>query len=485
MKDNSVKINLILNGILRVSSMIFPLVTFPYVSRVLGAIGMGKVTFANSIVSYFAMFAQLGIPTYGIRECSKVKNNKERLSKTVYELLIIELILSIFVCAILVLSTFFVKKFYINRILLYIGSVSIFLTAISAEWLYQALEEYQFITIRSIAFKAISLVLMFLVIHDTSDAEMYMTLMVLASSGSYICNLFYLRKFILPINLIQRSKLSFKVHFKGTITFFAMTIATTVYTNLDNIMLGFMTSDSDVGYYNSAVKVKSFLVGAITSIGVVLLPRATMAVQNKSDEEFSRLMRKSIHLVEFIAVPIAAFFTVFSKPTIMILSGSEYAPSVLPMEIILPTVIFIGITNILGYQVLVPLGGELDMLVSVILGAITDLIINMLLIPGMKSSGAAIGTLIAEFVVLVYQYIILRRKYNIDIYFDNILKILLISLLSSVIGLELLYFISNVFLQEIFGCIVFFGVYSLIMIAIKDEIAMEIFTMIKSKFKRI
>lgn len=268
-KQKSLKLNFIMNAILTMSSFIFPLITFPYVSRILLPEGTGKVSFATSLISYFAMFAQLGIPTYGIRACAKVRDNKEELTRTAQELVIINLVMSIVSYAALAIALIFVPRLRAERTLYAIVSLTIIFNVIGMEWLYKALEQYTYITIRSIVFKFVALVAMFAFVHQKADYVVYGAITLIAASGSSVFNLINAHKFI---GMRPVGKYHFKRHFKPIAVFFAMSCATTIYTHLDTVMLGFMKTDADVGYYNAAVKIKTILVSIVTSLGVVLLP---------------------------------------------------------------------------------------------------------------------------------------------------------------------------------------------------------------------
>ena len=252
-KKKSLKINFIMNIILTMSSFIFPLITFPYVSRILLPIGTGKVSLATSIITYFSMFAQLGIPTYGIRACAKVRDNREELSKVAQELLLINIIMSVISYIILFILLLFVPKFRCEKTLYVILSFTIILTAIGMEWLYKALEQYTYITVRSVIFKCIALIAMFLLIHKQEDYVVYGAITIFAASASNVLNLINVHKYI---DLKPIRNYNFKRHLKPVLIFFAMSCATTIYTNLDTVMLGFMTTDTEVGYYNAAVKIK-------------------------------------------------------------------------------------------------------------------------------------------------------------------------------------------------------------------------------------
>ena len=275
-KQKSLKLNFVMNAALTMSSIIFPIVTFPYVSRILMPSGTGRVTFATSLISYFSIFAQLGIPTYGIRACAQVRDDRAKLSKTVHELLIINLIMSFFVYIFLGVALVTVPRLFEDRILYIIISSTILLNVIGMEWLYKGLEKYSYITIRSIIFKFIALIAMFVFVHKKDDYIIYGAISIFAASASNILNIIHARKYIY-FSFIGHYDL--RKHLKAVLVFFAMSCATTIYTNLDTVMLGFMKSDIDVGYYNAAVKIKVILVQVVASLGGVLLPRCSYYVE--------------------------------------------------------------------------------------------------------------------------------------------------------------------------------------------------------------
>lgn len=431
-KVQSIKINFVMNSILTMSSFIFPLITFPYVSRILLPSGIGKVSLATSVITYFTMFAQLGIPTYGIRACAKVRDNRKELTKVSQELLIISIIMSAISYMILFILLFSVSKFRCEKELYVILSFTILLTAIGMEWLYKALEQYTYITMRSVIFKFIALIAMFFLVHKQTDYVVYGGITIFAASASNILNLFNAYKYI---NLKPVGNYNFKRHIKPVLIFFAMSCATTIYTNLDTVMLGFMTTDADVGYYNAAVKIKVILVSVVTSLGTVLLPRASYYIQMGELKEFRRITRKALNFVFLMAMPLMLYFIYFAKEGIFFLSGDNYVGAIIPMQVIMPTLLLIGITNILGIQILVPTGREKIVLYSEIVGAIVDVIINALLIPVYASTGAAIGTLIAEFAVFFVQIYILRDEILDAFRYIPYVKIIIALLFGSIISL--------------------------------------------------
>lgn len=465
-----------MNTILTMSSFIFPLITFPYVSRVLLPAGTGKVSMATSVITYFSMFAQLGIPTYGIRACAKVRDDRNELSKVAQELLLINIIMSIISYVVLFVLLFSVPKFRCEKELYVVLSFSIILTAIGMEWLYKALEQYTYITVRSVIFKFIALIGMFFLIHKQTDYIVYGGITIFAASASNILNLINAHKYIY---LKPIGNYNFRRHLKPVLVFFAMSCATVIYTNLDTVMLGFMATDTDVGYYNAAVKIKGILVSIVTSLGTVLLPRVSYYIQRGEVKEFRRITRKALNFVLLMAMPLLIYFIYFAKEGIIFLSGNDYVGSIVPMQVIMPTLLLIGITNILGIQILVPTGREKIVLYSEIVGAIVDIIINALLIPAYASTGAAIGTLIAEFAVFVVQYRALKNEVYDAFKQIHFIKIMIALVLGSLASLWLKGLDWGNFVTLVISAILFFGVYGVTLLIFKEEMILEILEMVK------
>lgn len=479
-QPKSLKLNFIMNAILTMSSFVFPLITFPYVSRILLPSGTGKVSFAMSLISYFSMFAQLGIPTYGIRACAKVRDNREELTRTVHELLVINLVMDVLSYAILIIALLFVPRLQEDRTLYVVVSFTIILTSIGMEWLYKALEQYIYITIRSIIFKFVALVALFFLVHDQGDYVIYGAISIFAASASNILNFINVQKYV---DMKPVGKYNFKRHFKAIGVFFAMSCTTTIYTHLDTVMLGFMATDEDVGYYDVAVKIKNILVGIITSLGAVLLPRSSYYVEHGMMDKFKEITRKAMNFVFILAAPLMLYFIFYAGQWIYFLLGSAYGGSIMPTKIIMPTLLLIGLTNILGIQILVPQGREEVVLYSEIAGAVVDLILNFFLIPLFASSGAAIGTLVAEVMVLIIQFVALRKEVGYAFSSVSYWKILLGLLLGIACSSWSARFGFGNFLTLALSACLFFGTYGIVLLVTKEKRVVEILWQIFGKVK--
>lgn len=481
LKERSIKFNFIMNTILTVSSMIFPLITFKYVSGIIGAAGTGAVSFVYSIVSYFSMFAQMGVPTYGIRACARVREDREELSRTVQEILIINLVTCAlsylcFAAGLMCVPAMREEK----KLFLIMGSL-IFFNTIGVDWLYRGMEQYSYITVRSLICRLIALVAVFLLIREKDDYVLYGALYIFAAVGSNILNFLNLRKLI---TVKPVGNYCFRRHFRPIAAFFAMSVATTIYTNLDNTMIGLMKGKTENGYYDAAVKVKVALVNFVTSLGTVLLPRVSYYIEKKMDEEFRRISKKALEFIMLTASPLVVYFIYFARPSVLLLSDAGYLNAVTPMRLIMPTLLFIGLSNILGIQMLVPMGKEKTVLISEIVGAVVDIIVNAALIPTYGAAGAAVGTTVAELAVLLVQLAALRRMVIpelMKIPYWKIAAAISAACVSVcwVSGLQL-----GSFLTLLISAVIFFGCYVLVLCLLKEQFVLEYLRQIRDKIDR-
>ncbi len=470
-KQTSLKRNYVMNVILTGSSIIVPIITFRYVSRTLLPPALGKVQLALSVISYFNMLAQLGIPTYGIRVCAKVRDDREKLTRTAHELLRINLLTSGISYALLFAAILLVPKLRGEKVLYLIVSTMILANAIGMEWLFKAMEQYTYITVRSLIFQLIAIAGMFLTVHSPKDYVLYGVVSVLGAVLSGVFNFLNVHKYI---DRKPAGTCDLKRHLKPVAIFFAMASATIIYTQLDSVMLGFMKTDADVAYYHAAVKVKTILVSVITSLGAVLLPRVSYYVEKGMDDEFRRITGKAVNYVFLTAVPLAVYFMIFAPDGILFLSGPAYENAVLPMRIIMPTLLFIGLSNVTGIQILVPTGREKAVLYSEIAGALVDLVLNALLIPKMAAAGAAIGTVAAEAVVLGVQGWFLKGEVR-DAFWAVRPQKILPALLAGCAASSCVFFTGlSGFWALVLSALLFFAAYGAVLIILKEELVIEI-----------
>ena len=478
-KQVSIRKNFILNLLLRVTRVIIPLITFPYVSRILQPEGLGRVTFAESFTAYLLLIAQLGIPTYGIRACARARDDREKLSRTVHELVAINLMMSLLAYAILIICIMKVPRIGNDWEIFAVFSINIVMGAVGMDWMYEGLEQYSYITVRTLTLRLISVILIFLLIRSPAQAPLYAGIVVFSVSGPQLVNLVYARKYITfrPVGGYRLSP-----HVKAVFIFFLMAGVTAVYTSLDKVMLGFLAGDTQVGYYSVAVKVKNVLFLCISALVAVLLPRASYYVGKGRLEAQRMLSNKALNYAFIVSLSLALFFFLYAEEAVLFLSGKDYLPAVLPMKVIMPGVGLIGITNVFSTQVLIPIGKEKQVLSANVAGAVIDVLLNLLLIPRYGAAGAAAGTLAAE--IIVFCTLLHYGRRYVDLRSVEYRKIIPALLLAGFAGWVFRMTGMNVFLKLAAAAVLFFGVYGVVLIVTREKLTMEVAGMIRNRFSR-
>lgn len=471
----SISKNLILNLIKTFLSLCFPLITFPYASRVLLPAGVGRVNFSQSIVSYFSIIAALGLSTYAIRECSKIKDDRNAFNKTASELFFINLLSTLFAYILFFIFIFTVPSLLPYRFLLIVCSLSIFFSTLGLEWVYIAQEDFFYITLRSFIFQLIGLVCLFIFVKDSTDVVPYAFIGVISGVGSNICSFIHVRKYI---RLVKIKISDCFVHLKPIMFFFLGTIANGIYTMLDTSMVGFVCGDYEVGLYTAATKINRIVLSVITTSSAVLLPRLSYYQKNENLESMDNLLYKSIAVMLCIACPCFVGLEILSKPIILLLSGTEYIQATDIMRIINPIIVVITIGNFLGVQVMFPNSMEKQNLIIIILASIINFTLNIILIHAIGAKGAALSSVIAEIFVLISFCIICRKKIAIKKVLSKLLKYSFYSILMGLTVYGVTFRIESNLFKLLIGIPVGIMVYIMALVIFKDEL----FIFLKGKF---
>lgn len=429
MNTGSIKVNFVLNIIYTAANIMFPLITFPYVSRILQVEFLGKVNFFSNISSYAITMAALGITTYGIRAVARVRENKDDLTRTVYELFTINCVSTVLVAAVLLLSAVWIPKFRDDIILLLINIALVLCAPLSVNWLFSGLEQYSYITKRTLVVKTVSLICVFCFVRERKDYYIYALILVLSSIAAYVCNYLYSKRFLTR----KKYRLNCRKHMKPMLVIFASILAINVYTHLDVIMLGFINGDNEVGLYTTAVYVKTALLSLVNAISAVLLPRISYYAGAGKTREINHVLSKSVSIIMMLTIPLTVFFILTAKDTIMIMGGMEYINAVPCMRIIMPILLISGFSNITGNQILIPFGLERCFMKAVVAGALANLVLNLLLMPSFGGVGAAVATLVAELIQMLIQlkYAWAHIKHSIN--FKTIIKSLGASICATIL----------------------------------------------------
>lgn len=474
----SVKVNYILNLINTGTQMLFPLITFPYVCRVIEADGIGQINFFQSIISYISLFTCLGIPMYAIREIARDRSDVVQMNRTAMEILLLHSMLTLVGYAIVAILCLTVPQIQVNIPLFLILSLTIFFTAIGCEWFYQGIEDFKYITIRGLIIKTVSVVLLFIFVKSKTDLLYYGCYTVFGVLGGNIFNFFRLRKYIHRENIIF-SELHIKRHFKPVLKVFSFSVVTSIYLQLNTVLLGFLKNALAVGYFAAATKVMQMLLTMSACLGSVMMPRASHLIAENKEDEFNRLIQKSYDFTLAIALPVTIGLIFCAPSLITALCGVKFDHSILPSQIIAPIILMVAISNVFGIQVLFPKGKINIVTLCCGIGAVADLILNLCLIPFFSYVGTSIAYLGAEVATTVSMYLI-GRKYIPIIYFKKshlTYALGCIVMAFALYGLSLLQLptLTILLLQGCCGVLAYF----IILCICKDEMLVQILSKIK------
>lgn len=476
----SLKTNVIFNYINTITGLIIPVITFPYASRILLPEGIGTVNFLSSIVSYIVLFTSLGIPLYAVKEIARCRDDVELRNKTTIEITVLSILLCLIGYIIVILLGTLIPRINSNLGLFYVLSLSILFTSIGVQWFYQGIEDFKFITIRALIIRVLAAVSLFLFVKDKNDLLIYGAITVGSTVGNNFINFFHLRKYI-PFSSFTKYRLDIKRHIKPALHIFVLNLIISIYVNLNTIMLGFMDGDYAVGLYTAANKLPHIILSLVTSMGVVLLPRCSNLIASNRMEEFSQVCDKAFKLVLMIALPATFGLILLSTPIIKIFCGNDFTGAVPVLYWTSPVILFIGLTNVIGIQILYPLGKENIVIYSTIGGAVVNLMLNIVLIPQYSAVGAGISTFAAELAVLIVQIYIGRKYIPVKITKKSNLTYLISSLIMTTSVLVMIQFLDNIWLKILVGASLGGAVYFISLLMFRDSLTLNIIKQIKIK----
>lgn len=409
----SIKLNMVFNTIRTIAGLIFPLITFPYTSRILGPHGTGWMNFALSFAGYFAMFATIGIPGAGIREIAQSRDDKAELSARAQELFLMHLGASLVAFGIYACAVFLRADLTRELVLFMVAGLSIILSSLALDWLYQGMEDYAFITIRSLIFSSISLAALFMFVHKPEHYVICAGISVAASLGSAVLNFWNAR------SIIFRSRTSpwqFRRHLKSMASCYALSLVSSLYLSLDTVLLGFLSKPENVGFYAAASRFLGLTWSLIASFGSTLMPRLSYYSETGNESGFQSMIDKSIAMTVMLCLPAMAALMFLSEDIIRVFAGDAFLPAVACLNLTVPGLLFSSLANILAWQVLFPKKQDGKVLVSISLTAIVSVTTNLVLIREYAHVGAAVSKLIAEAIVCGALYVQARKCCEIRLF---------------------------------------------------------------------
>lgn len=477
----SLKRNYIFNLVKNLSMVLLPMISFPYLSRVLQPDGIGKINFASSFVQYFVMLSALGIPLYGTREIAKVRNDKAKLNQTFNELFQLNLISTIISYSIFFFVILNSRNTSLELKLFLITSLSIFSTTFGLGWFYQGLEKYAYLAKISVFFRIITVICIFIFVKDKADYKISALITTVGLATASSISFIYAKQFV-SIKIFSRYSL--KRHIKPILIVFSMSVAGSIYLNLDTVMLGYLSSNEAVGYYTASIKFNKIIVTTITSLGVILIPRLSYYKEHNQISEYRNILKKNLEYTYFISIPTVIGLLIYTPQILLLFSGSAFLPAVQSMRIISVVVFLISMSHFTGMQALYSMGKEYIVLISFIAGAISNFTLNLILIPIHQHVGAAIGTVVAEFLVLATQLVLGSKFIKVNLFSVELVKVLI----SSVIMGLILNYLHNRFSSEGIYLLLFIGVgicvFFILMFILKSSMTKYLFEFVKNRINK-
>lgn len=453
-----------------------PIIAFPYASHILGVDGIGRVTFAQSVASYFEMLALLGISQYATREATAVRKDPEKLGKLVTELLIVNTATTIFSVGLYLITVFMVSGLFNYRVLLLLFIVEIFAKGMNLEWLYSALEDYIYISKRSVVFQLISIALLFVLVRTQQDQLGYAVFLLLPYALSALINIVHAFQ---VVNIFGYKNYHFLKHLKGMLSVFAISVSSSVYMMLDTTMLGAMCGDTQVGLYTAASKLTKMGSSLVSSMFTVFLPRLTSYRYERNTEAFEKMATLVCNVILAFCIPVAAGMIALSREGILIFSGADFLAAQSSMKILAIDFIFSSINGFVAWQILMPYNEEKAIFRATATGAILDFLFNMALIPWMGSAGAATATLAAEICIFCVLLYYARRYIKIKNIMINLWQYIVGAIFIGVEAMLVARMIPQTLVCICVAVLICLPSYVLILILLKNSYALWGYDMIK------
>ena len=397
--------NSIYNIIYTVANIIFPFVTSIYVSRILLPVGVGKVASAQNIASYFVTIAALGLPSYGVREFAKVRENKCESNKLFTELLMLNII-STTLAVVGFFGFVFINEGFNGEWVLYGAcGLAVFFNYLNIDWMYKGLEEYGYITGRSLLIKGLSLVALLLFVKTRQDYVAYALISSLATGGNYVFNVIHAKKFV----NINFTGIQIKKHIKPVLLIACIIFLSSIYNKIDVTMLNMMATDESVGFYSYAQKTINMVLTMANAVTAALLPRLSYYYDNDK-EGFYRLLDKGFQILCVMTLPLTVGMALVASQTVEFLYGEAFSPAALTIQLMCPLILIKGFGDLFCYQLVYSTKSEKIILPAAASASVINVITNAVLIPTFLQNGAVIASVFSELATNAIQFIYMKKK---------------------------------------------------------------------------
>ncbi len=424
MATPSVKKNFLYKSVLTLSTYLISFVTFPYVSRVLGVENIGLIGFVDNTVGYFLLFATLGINILGTREIAMAGDDEQRRSRVFANVLGVNLMFTALALLAYFVAVAVVPRLHENADLFYIGASKILATAFLVEWFFSGVEDFRYITLRSVAVKLLLVAGVFVFVREQSDYRLYFMMTMGVVVINALINIIYAIRYI---RFRVRDLFSLR-YVKDNVMLGVYGIMTSMYMTFNVMCLGLMSDNEQVGFYTTAFKLYTIILGLFTAFASVMMPRMSALYSGGNKEQFYGYVERSFALVIKFIVPLILCSVVMAPQIVGCLSGVGYEGAILPMRIIMPAALAVCVAQVLSLQVIMPMKHDKVLLRASLSGAIASLVINLTVVPHLQSVGSAIVLLCSEFCVTATYVIYVMRHRLVSIPFRLLAENVLISL---------------------------------------------------------
>ena len=468
---SSIKKNFLYSSILTTANYLFPLLTFPYVSRVLGVTNVGIVNFIDSIIYYFILMSMMGIGVVGIREVAKSKGNQEQLNQTYSGLFWLNTSTTTIALVILLVFTVCNDKLYYHWQMMLIGALKLVMNYMLIEWLYKGLEEFKYVTIRTLIVKTLYVMSVFIFVRNQNDYPIYYFLSVMMIVLNSVINLIYSRHYV----SLQWSNFNMTCHVKSFFILGIYSLLTSMYTSINISWLGFVSGETEVGYYTTASKLYKIIIALFTAFTGVMLPRMSSLLAEGKMNEFREKLAKANNILFTFSIPLIVFTVIYAPFIINVIAGPGYEGAVMPMRLIMPLMLVIGYEQILIVQALMPLKKDNAILRNSIAGAITGLLLNLLLVSSYASIGASLVWVGSELVVLCSAQHYVTKYLKIYFPWRTLFKNIVMYILMVFIILFVYRYVTNMLTSiciSVSICIIYFLLCNLVLFPNKELLSL-------------
>ena len=472
MRKRSLKKNALLNATRQITSALFPLITVPYATRVLGVDHYGLVNFSASIINYFVLIAGLGISSYAVREGARIRDKQVQINKFASQMFTINFISTIFsyVCLVFFLVSW--PRGHDYALLLLVQSSQILATTLWMDWINNVYEDFFYITVRYIVFQCVALMGMFIFVHGPDDYLAYAFCMILSIVGGNLCNIVYIRRYV-HVSLTRHLNLG--KHLKSILVLFSNNIATILYITAGTTILGILMSNAEVGIYSVPVKIYTIIKNIINAVIMVIVPRVAFYAGQQNISEAKQLLDRTLNIIVVLVFPAMIGLVFLAEPIIDIISGAEYSSGTVPLQLLCIALLFGNLACFFANAVLLPFKKEKYFLQATCIAAICNIVLNLALIPLLGIKGPAVATITSEFIVMLYSAVRGRKVYQPGRLSKNLMQTIVGCFAICLVCYSTHLFIASPLLNVFVSVSLSVIVYGLMMIAMGNEVTKSFF----------